>query len=327
MSPHKSRPTFAGNHPVERHDSIFLTPPIEALANTMKRWMEAEISGGLVFGHQRYGKTRAARALVKQWTTIAKCAMPAYLIDVRTRNVPNEDGFFEDFLVGVGHEYPAKGKAKDKRNRVRDFLVCEAQRMASDKVLLVVDNAHRLDQIHYDWLCNLFDELDAANILAFTVSVGEPDLKSIREGFESAGQMQSVGRFMVEEHWFRGIHRQKDLERVLGWFDTKIFPEGSGWSYSRYYYPEAFDSGWRLLREAPLVWSLWETLHSTRKLHGPLEIPMMYLSSVIRRILRKGGELDSPVFQGSADIWRPLIVSSGYATAARYVRVITGESP
>lgn len=319
------RPKFPGRHPVELRGSIFLTPPIEAMKKAVKGWMDSGISGGLIFGHQRYGKTRAVRALVQQWSLITKSRMPAYYLDVRTRSVPNEDGFFEDLLSGMRHQFPSKGKAKDKRNRARDFLICEAERAESDTVMLTIDNAHRLSTIHYDWLCNLFDELDDANILAFTLSVGEPDLKSIRDGFESSGQMQSVGRFMVEEHWFHGIRRQAELESLFGWFDAKVFPDNSGWTYSRYYYPEAFDNGWRLRNEAPVVWALWDEVRRRRDLGASLEIPMVYLAAVTKQFLRRGDELDREKFLGGESIWRPLISQCGYAKAARYVRVITGD--
>ncbi|PGR02366.1 AAA family ATPase, partial [Bacillus cereus] len=65
---------------------------------------------------------------------------------------PNENSFFEDLLLAVGHSSAIQGKANVKRMRLLRFLVERADSSSINKVVFFIDDAQRLVEMHYDWL-------------------------------------------------------------------------------------------------------------------------------------------------------------------------------
>jgi len=65
-----------------------------------------------------------------------------------------------------------------------------------------------------------------------------------------AGKTQIVARLMVEELAFYGIRNAQDVATCLNGYDQTAYPEGSQWSFTRFYLPQAFDAGYRLVSDA-----------------------------------------------------------------------------
>jgi hypothetical protein len=59
---------------------------------------------------------------------------------------------------------------------------------------------------------------------------------------------------MVEELAFYGIRNAEDVATCLNGYDQSAYPEGSRWSFTRFYIPQAFDAGYRLVNDAGALW-------------------------------------------------------------------------
>ncbi len=79
---------------------------------------------------------------------------------------------------------------------------------------------------------------------------------------------------MVEELPFYGIRNVDDVATCLNGYDQTAYPEASGWSFTRFYLPLAFDAGYRLLDDAGEFWRAFEAARHKASLPGRLEIPM-----------------------------------------------------
>jgi hypothetical protein len=70
------------------------------------------------------------------------------------------------------------------------------------------------------------------------------------------------------------------------------YPEGTPWSFSRFYVPQAFDAGYRLLDDASLLWQPFEAAHE---------------------IVLKESELkDAPGYCPEAALWTYAVHHCGY---------------
>lgn len=177
--------------------------------------------------------------------------------------------------------------------------------------------------MHYDWLMDIFNELDRDGICMTVVLVGQEELLDQRIAFLQNKKVQIIGRFMVHTFKFEGIRRFTDLKTCLtGFDDYSEYPPESGWSFTRYYFPEAFDQGFRLQSCAE---EMFDVLNDLRREHGikkALEIPMQYVTLTIEYCLKHFGADGHDVKWINKAHWREAIERSGYIEAEMYQEIV-----
>ena len=72
---------------------------------------------------------------------------------------------------------------------------------------------------------------------------------------------------------------------MLNAYDQGEYPEGSGWCYTRFYVPQAYDAGLRMFDSAGALWNAFEDAHIKAQLDGPVEIPMKYFTAAVEAAL------------------------------------------
>ncbi|WP_431020475.1 hypothetical protein [Bacillus safensis] len=128
---------------------------------------------------------------------------------------------------------------------------------------------------------------------------------------------------MVHEYEFTGIKDLKDLKPCLSGYDNDSeYPIGSGWSYARYFFPKAFDEGYRLNQCAEDLMEVFTELRRKAGLTKPVEIPMQYLTLTIEYALRKFGANGENLEWLSKAHWEEAITRSGYVESEIYLDII-----
>ena len=80
--------------------------------------------------------------------------------------------------------------------------------------------------------------------------VGQPELVEKKNFLEESGRYEIIGRFMNEEFQFHGIRSKDEMAIILHTYDENTeFPNGTGCSYTEYFFPEAFNLDWRIENE------------------------------------------------------------------------------
>ena len=142
-----------------------------------------------------------------------------------------------------------------------------AARAGSGTVLIFCDEAQRYNENEYEWLRDVHDALDRQQIKRFTFLVGQQELLAQKTALQVAGKTQIVARLMVEELPFYGIRNAEDVATCLNGYDQTAYPEGSGWSFTRFYTPQAFDAGYRLVSDADARCGARSRQHTTRRIY------------------------------------------------------------
>lgn len=147
--------------------------------------------------------------------------------------------------------------------------------------------------------------------------VGQMELKNRRTSFIELGRHQIIGRFMTKEHAFRGIESLEDIEEVLNGYDNQAeWPPNSGCSFTRFFFPEAFDQGHRLLEFANYLYTYITEVRKSNSLFGKTVIPMQYLSGTIEHIFKQFGKYNScPNEWISVSCLKKAVIESGYIDA------------
>lgn len=315
----------AGTHPIETGQYLIPTNPVLKLYKEVCRWINYRIPGGIIYGRPRLGKTRAIEFLMRALPQQYGRNFPVFHIKSLHSKMATENVFFETLLKDVGHGIPFSGKPSIKRDRLCKFLWEKGDMSQHKRVVMFIDEAQCLHDLHYGWLMDIYNELDRARICMTAILVGQDQLLHQRTAYMRSHQEQIIGRFMVQDHRFTGIKAAEDLRICLRCFDEiSEFPEASGWSFTRYYFPEAFACGDRLEHFTDEIYDLFSSFHREAKLSSNIEIPMQYLMMTIEFALREygvGGEEQARWLNKT--MWKEAIRSTGYINAE--LRIPTRE--
>ncbi|CAD6562214.1 hypothetical protein LMG28727_07687 [Paraburkholderia kirstenboschensis] len=273
MSLQIPRPVDPSLHPLVTGNYRLATPEIEAFYELVTRCLRYRIMGALIYGPSRVGKTRAieyvrlllARQYPKITTYHAQC-------EHKPRHA--EGPFFATLLEAVGDHAPNAGTSSAKRSRLSLRIREAAARSGSNAVFMFLDEAQRFNENEYEWLRDVHDVLDRQQIKLFTFLVGQEELLAQKTALQLAGKTQIVARLMVDELAFYGIRNAQDVATCLNGYDQTAYPEGTPWSFTRFYVPEAFDAGYRLVSDARQLWQTFEAAHHKASLPGNLDLPM-----------------------------------------------------
>ena len=90
------------------------------------------------------------------------------------------------------------------------------------------------------------------------------------------------------------------------------YPQGTEWSFTRFYIPQAFDAGYRLVSDADNLWRAFESAHHKANLPGRLEIPMESLTRVVEIVLKDSEIRDAPGYCPEPVLWTYAVHHCGY---------------
>lgn len=311
MSLQIPRPVDPSLHPLITGNYRLATPAIEVFYELVTRCLRYRIMGALIYGPSRVGKTRAieyvrlllAREYPKITTYHAQC-------EHRPRHA--EGPFFANLLEAVGDHAPNAGTSSAKRLRLSLRIREAAARSGSNAVLLFLDEAQRFNENEYEWLRDVHDVLDRQQIKLFTFLVGQEELLAQKTALQLAGKTQIVARLMVDELTFYGIRNAQDVATCLNGYDQTAYPEGTPWSFTRFYVPEAFDAGYRLASDAHQLWQTFEAAHRKASLPGNLDLPMELFVRAVEIVLKESEIKDAPGYCPEPALWSHAVQHCGY---------------
>ncbi|WP_225446628.1 ATP-binding protein [Paenibacillus rhizovicinus] len=292
------------------------TNQIESLKETIVRWVDNRVPGGIVYGRPRLGKTRAIKYLMHVLPAEFDQRIPVYSLKCRQYKVINENVFFEDILKDINHAYPSSGKASQKRERLTKYLKENVESSGQHRLVFFLDDAQRLADIQYGWLMDINNELDSLGISLTVILVGQKELIHQRSAFQQAKKFQLIGRFMIDDYRFSGVKNVDDAQTCLAGYDQySDYPEGSGWSFTRYFLPDAFARGFRLEDCAADLFDCFCSARTEAGLFQKAEIPMQYFTLTVDYVLRRYGRNGEDLNQINRLQWNNAIKNSGYIKA------------
>lgn len=301
-----------GTHPVETDFYQMPTNEIVTVLSSVCEWIEDRVTGAIIFGRPRLGKTYMIEFMIENIPKVLGVNVPVYHIVNLHPKIAKEEEFLETILGDVQHQFVYNGKASRKRERLINFLLERGTSNHFNVVVFIVDEAQCLEEKHYEWLMDYFNKLRKEKVTLLTYLVGQQQLSSQKTIFSSAHADQIVQRFMIEEHKFSGIKTKDDIETLLKCYDDPEiceYPSNSGWSFTRYYFPEAYATGMRLAAFSSNLHKLLKDTHRKEKIRSEFEIPMHYMVRMIKTIFLRYGK-DSIDYKG------------GWITEAHWVEAI-----
>jgi hypothetical protein len=311
MSLEIPRPVDPSLHPLMTGNYRIAIPAIEEFYELVARCLRYRVMGALIYGPSRIGKTRAIE-YVRLLIARNYPRMTSYHAQCEHKPRHAEGPFFANLLEAVGDPDPNAGSNTSKRMRLALRIREAAARAGSGVVLLFCDEAQRYDDNEYEWLRDVHDTLDRQQIKLFTFLVGQQELLAQKTALQVAGKTQIVARLMVEDLAFYGIRNAQDVATCLNGYDQTAYPERSHWSFTRFYVPQAFDAGYRLVNDAGKLWEAFEAAHHKASLPGQLEIPMESFARAVEIVLKDSELRDARGYGPETVLWQHAVRHCGY---------------
>ncbi|MFS0672582.1 MULTISPECIES: ATP-binding protein [Ornithinibacillus] len=315
-----TRPSIpSGGHPIEQGDYLIDTISINELADSVLKWINLRNPGAVIYGEPRLGKSYAIKYIQKVFDLKYKSQWFTYIVRTRKMRNPNENRFFEHLLKDIGHELYNIGKVDAKRDRLINFLFERGNRSIRNQIVLFIDDAQRLGTVEYEWLMDVYNELESYGITLTTILVGQKELSNRRNTYLTSDK-QIVGRFMIHENRFYGLREPEELAFLLSSYDDVTeYPTNSGWSYTRYFFPVAYSEGLRLENETEVIWQCIQEIRAKAGVKHKIEIPMHYMIAIINYVLKKFGANEGNERWPTTNMWLEAIIESGYVNAAEVI--------
>nr|WP_294489186.1 ATP-binding protein [uncultured Anaerosporobacter sp.] len=299
------------NHPIYTGDYYIQTNSIDNLFKEVTNWIDCRNPGGIIYGRARIGKTRAIHNL-----SIA--IKEEYGDNISIFNVlmsehkPSEKFFYLEMLNDIGHSLALSYRStSDLKSNLVNHLIAVGKSNKMGQIILFIDEANFMSMDDFNYLIDIYNRLERSKVRMTVLLVGTKEVISTKTALMQMNKQQIIERFMVREYNFRGIISRQDLQICLASYDYSEYPENSGWSFTRYFFPEAFSEGNKLCKYADLLLDCFSESLGT----SSIEIPMQYVTSTIENCLRKYGADGQNVYFPSKVEWMQSIKDTGYVIA------------
>jgi hypothetical protein len=170
------------------------------------------------------------------------------------------------------------------RRQIVNLMLVKAEKSKLRRIILIMYEAHRLTEFHYNWLMDIYNELDREKVTMSVISVGQEELLSRRTFFLEQKKSQIIGRFMMHEHQFSGLRTRDEIRLVLRCYDSpeiSSYPNDSDWSYTRFFFPNGYERGERLEKGAKQLYNLFVEIRKEHGVSSDSEIPMEYFAFTV----------------------------------------------
>lgn len=288
LAPSSTVDEMSAPHPFLRNDYLILTRPIERVIKSLVRWLQLNVPGAIVFGQRRLGKSHCAEFIRKYLSDLLGYKIAVVLMCVRFHDSYRENDFLDEMMAVLGDPAPARSGKERRLKAIVNRLLVLARRCPYKKVILVLDDAQRLQQMHFEVLMTLQNELYMQyRVMLFTLMVGQPQLKTKRDLLIASGEKQITARMMADEIEFVGQRSLEEVQFALNRIDKHCFyPARSGVTFTQGLAPEAWAANWRLGNEAEAVWTAYTSRREEMKLSPAEEISMEALTKMASYIFQ-----------------------------------------
>ncbi|MGM1044519.1 MAG: AAA family ATPase [Bacillota bacterium] len=311
-----------GTHPIELGHYLIPTKEVLRLMENLKKIVMNRLPGMIVYGRPRLGKTSAIKFAIENLPSYMAAPLPILIANSNSYKVPSEEKFFVDLLQDFKFPFTTRRKPSDLRNQIVNLLMEKSEKSRLRRIILIMDEAHRLTEFHFNWLMDIYNQLDREKISMSVISVGQEELLVRRTFFLEQKKSQIIGRFMTHEHRFFGLTSLEEIKRVLRCYDSpdiSSYPENSGWSYTRYFFPEGFDKGHRLENDAGTIYQQFMELRKEHGVFSDLEIPMEYFAYAVENALKIYGAHGEQNEWITSQQWLEAIKLTGYIESEIYM--------
>ncbi|WP_444993906.1 ATP-binding protein [Aliikangiella sp. IMCC44359] len=188
------------------------TPMLDKLEKQLHHWLRTGLTGGLVLGKYRTGKTRAIEYISNRLENRKGEKIPTNRITISQKDVSTVASIFRNLCFALDIPIKHRTNADDMANYLTHYFGEQAIQNSTKQVVLIVDEMQRLKVNQINAFAELYDNLSIAKLNMSVFFVG--NLGSSQPLLETISQDQYElirGRFFTHVFDFSGISRRTDV--------------------------------------------------------------------------------------------------------------------
>jgi hypothetical protein len=273
------REKLLSGHPVRGGDYTLPTPMMQRTYALVRELVWARRTGTVFYASPRMGKTRCALAI----RDLLRQEFPnvyVTLLSTRPSGRPTTAHMLRLILEAETHALSRRPDADQLfGNAIADIRVKAARIGARQYVLLI--------------------ELELQDLRMTAISFAQPEILHRRTSLLASNARQIIGRFLSNTLQFDGCASEDDFGALLCSYDqASEYPDGSGITYTQFFFPEAFRAGFRLEDSRRAIWEALRSAAGGDALQG---VPMEHVCLTIDNLLLSLRRDDCPNFRLSSD--------------------------
>lgn len=292
---------------------IIYTKEIADLERSIMEIVMLGNCGACVVSRPRCGKTTSMVYISHSLKKHYGDNFPVVMWDI-TDHAVTEKNFYSSLLTALKVKHSAHATALDLKNKVLAELVTLACDTMFKKVVLMIDEAWRLNEKDFIWLMDLYNILRRHGLQLITVFFSTNELLDLKKKFKSEGLDQIVERFFLNIYPFHGVRNQGELMICMHAFDqmnVATLENNKPVSLKDFYFPRAAEDA----QFHDLTSDFWNAFTDIRVTHGMTvdDIPMEFVVGSFRILLGCYGKLSNKsVVWPDYKIIHESIMRSGY---------------
>ncbi|MDQ9142351.1 MULTISPECIES: ATP-binding protein [Pseudomonas] len=248
----EARDLLMNNHPLVLGKFLVITPTINWAYEQISEQVWLRMPSVYFQSLSRMGKTQCARAIV----AFLREEFPERYVLFLTVDVTGEENIIQTMVKAMKLETRFKERLSNLRDAVMNHIICELASSGDTHFILVVDEMQSLSYKDLQHLQVIQNRLSLSEVQLTTIGFAQEQIKGLITSLHKGRHMALLGRFFCRKVEFVGCTSVDWLKETLSAFDQDmIYPRGSGCSYTRFFLPKAFDSGFRLNSLADLIFN------------------------------------------------------------------------
>jgi hypothetical protein len=249
-----SRERLLATHPIRDREYVIPTPMMQRTYALVRDLVWARRTGVVFYAPPRTGKTRCALAVRDQLSSDFPNVYVT-LLSARRSGRPSDSHMFRLILEAEKHALAARPHADMLFTNLKADIRVKAAKIGARQYVLLIDEMQLLNDVDLQQLVCFHNSLELVNIRMTTVSFAQPEILHRRSSLLAGHERQIIARFLSDTVHFDGCASDADFGKLLRAFDlASEYPEGSGISYTQFFFPTAFPTGFRLETYCSQIW-------------------------------------------------------------------------
>lgn len=310
IDPH--RKLLKESHPLALRDYILPVPALRLAMARCLQIVEKRGPGAAFIGRSRCGKTTAIYYLLD--CLAEQFPKRGYIvIDARSRRISDPANAFSDVLVARNIAFACRGSADARFLRATNEMWMVAREHAEVHLILIIDEAQRYQAEDFDGFIAMTNHLfNQRGVRVTTFLWGQLSLMNKRMLLVHQGRADILNRFMPKPFMFDCVSSSGELYEILKAYDDDTeFPDKSGWSYPRLYFPRAVEHGLRLADYADTLWAAFAAAAPLAKPNVEIE----FITASVEYLLTSFSDEDHPKWRPTTDHMSEAVASTCYAAS------------
>jgi len=259
------------------------TPMIDALTEHLHSWLWNGISGGVITGSWRIGKTKAIRHTKNMLETRSGEPIPAHHFSVSARDKSTVASIFRNLCLSLGMELKQRVTSDQMCNDLLHYFTEAAIISSTNQFVLFVDEFQRLHTRQLDVFAELYDKLFEININLCVIFVGNStSSKYLLDHIVEPENELIRGRFFTKAYRYHGIRSKSEVKSILKCFDSKISHSGKTTSITKHFAGNKSES-WEFSSLSNDIWRVFKEDYMRRL--GLKSWGMQYFLSTVKTLL------------------------------------------